>query len=382
MVLSVKRFRSRMATKLYICVRCGAKTAALLFWVSLYMIVMKMTVFKSTEDTSVKDWSIIPDNYSGWQGAVPLTKDDSETSNHDFITWPEVDNDTIIVLKNRSKTVQKVCLQRNLLSQKVNSKEFYVDHDHGLVWCNIFKAASSTWMYYMNILGGYKKKFLEETKKIPLILARKKFPRPKIKELTEAIQAPGVVSLLIVREPFVRLLSAYRDKLEINQQGKIKPYYRKLARTIITKYRKKEALDKAKNKVVGPTFREFVQYLIDEYHPGYTFDEHWAPYYTFCTPCAVNFTVIAKVETLTKDSMYVIQKLNLGPVLNIKAGERKRKHRGLMNTSRDGKNTTSLLMHYYGQLDEKMLDNLLKIYGIDFEMFGYDASVYRSYVKK
>lgn len=192
MVISVKRFRSRMATKLYVCVRCGAKTAALLFWVSLYMVVMKMTVFKSTADTTVKDWSIMPDNYSGWQvmslvctclvfpvhllfsvnntvyyfqGAVPLGKDESVTSKHEFITWPEVDNETITELECRSKTMHKVCRQRNLLSQKVNSKEFYVDHNHGLVWCNIFKAASSTWMYYMNILGNDLKTVLIKSKK-------------------------------------------------------------------------------------------------------------------------------------------------------------------------------------------------------------------------
>lgn len=38
----------------------------LLFWASLYMIVMKMTIFKSSTNAPVKDWSVVPDNYTKW----------------------------------------------------------------------------------------------------------------------------------------------------------------------------------------------------------------------------------------------------------------------------------------------------------------------------
>lgn len=34
-----------------------------------------------------------------------------------------------------------------------NTWEFVVDAHHSLVWCKVFKAASSTWIYYFNILG-------------------------------------------------------------------------------------------------------------------------------------------------------------------------------------------------------------------------------------
>lgn len=35
-----------------------------------------------------------------------------------------------------------------------NAWEFFISPGHGLAWCNVFKAASSTWMYYFNILGN------------------------------------------------------------------------------------------------------------------------------------------------------------------------------------------------------------------------------------
>lgn len=212
-----------------------------------------------------------------------------------------------------------------------------------------------------------------------MILARKKFPRPSEDELKDAVNTPGVISLLVVREPFVRLLSAYRDKLE----NITPPYYRKLARSIVAKYRKQAKKVLGHIRSFGPTFYEFVAYLIEKHkEEDRTFDEHWAPYYQFCSPCAVNFSVIAKVETLSRDSAYVIHELGLAHVLENRESNRRTRLRTVMNKSRDGRNTTALLKHYFSQLDEKMMEGLLRIYGVDFEMFGYDPSVYKQYIRK
>lgn len=45
---------------------------------------------------------------------------------------------------------------------------------------------------------------------------------------------------------------------------------------------------------VEPTFREFVDYLIETDLGSYG-DDHWMPYYLFCTPCLVKYDIIAKV---------------------------------------------------------------------------------------
>lgn len=235
--------------------------------------------------------------------------------------------------------------------------------------------------YGIFVTGGYDKKFLARTRQTPLMLARKKFPRPSEEELRDAISTPGVISLLVVREPFVRLLSAYRDKLE----NITPPYYRKLARAIVAAHREKATKIFGPIKSFGPTFYEFVSYLTGKHKSqdkSFTFDEHWAPYYQFCTPCAVNFSVVAKVETLPRDSVYVIQQLGLGHVLGRTVGDKRTRLRTVMNKSKDGRNTTALMKYYFNQLDSSMLDDLLQIYGLDFEMFGYDPKVYRRYVRK
>lgn len=44
-------------------------------------------------------------------------------------------------------------------------------------------------------------------------------------------------------------------------------------------------------------------------------NEHWTPIYSFCTPCTINFTLIVKTETLTRDSEYILRQALLESLL-------------------------------------------------------------------
>lgn len=83
------------------------------------------------------------------------------------------------------------------------------------------------------ITGGYNLSFLQRTRSSPLELARSKFPRPSFTDLNDALT--NSISFLTVREPFERLLSAYRNKLE----GCRNKYYKILGKQIVQKFRKK-----------------------------------------------------------------------------------------------------------------------------------------------
>lgn len=83
----------------------------------------------------------------------PVLGDDAPEPDANNVEWTEPDNETIAELENRAVHVQNVCRKRSLPTKSINSKEFFVDHTHSLVWCNIFKAASSSWLYKFNILG-------------------------------------------------------------------------------------------------------------------------------------------------------------------------------------------------------------------------------------
>ncbi|XP_031622900.1 carbohydrate sulfotransferase 11 [Contarinia nasturtii] len=264
----------------------------------------------------------------------------------------------------------KMCTKYNMIDQyPPNAWEFFISmgHGSGIAWCNIFKAASSTWMYYFNILGGYDVQFLQRTKASPLELARKRFPRPSATELNEALSSS--LSFLIVREPFERLLSGYRNKLESRRNK----YYKLLGDQIIKDFRKGN-----KRKPPGPTFTEFILFLIDNYKKGQRFDEHFSPYYSFCTPCTINYTLIAKVETLQRDTEYIIRQSGLETLLLNKMPFGK-KIRSISNESTH--QTAKLINKYFSKLDDVMLRDLLKIYGPDFDLFGYNSTKYFDIVK-
>lgn len=70
-----------------------------------------------------------------------------------------------------------------------------------------------------------------------------------------------------------------------------------------------------KQITTGPTFKEFLLFLIKNYKSGQRFDEHWSPIYTFCTPCSINYTLIAKMETFQRDSEYIIRQAGLETLL-------------------------------------------------------------------
>lgn len=97
----------------------------------------------------------------------------------------------------------------------------------------MFKAASTSWMYNFNILAGYSPEFLRKTNTVPLELARKRYERVSIKKLEKAMN--DSVTFLIVRHPFERLLSAYRDKIMFAIPHSL---HDKLGIKIIKKYRK------------------------------------------------------------------------------------------------------------------------------------------------
>lgn len=65
-------------------------------------------------------------------------------------------------------------------------------------------------------------------------------------------------------------------------------------------------------RIFGRIFENFrcSRYLIDTNLSQYA-DDHWIPFYLYCTPCLLHYNVIAKVETMDQDQLYVIRLLGL-----------------------------------------------------------------------
>ncbi|PSN58011.1 hypothetical protein C0J52_08108 [Blattella germanica] len=191
-----------------------------------------------------------------------------------------------------------------------NPWEFLVNRPHHIVWCNVFKAASTSWMYNFNILAGYNPKFLKNSKLVPLNLARRRYPRPSLHALQEALN--DSIAFLI-------------------EKGK----------------GKKPPLKNPR----WPTFSEFVQYLVDVQRRGDPFDMHWTPISQFCTPCQVDFDIIMKFETLQEDQNYLIHQAGLQEII-----------RPEWKNPAKGRTTSELVTSYYSQLTRAQILQLYNIY--------------------
>ncbi|KYB27000.1 Carbohydrate sulfotransferase 11-like Protein [Tribolium castaneum] len=157
-------------------------------------------------------------------------------------------------------------------------------------------------------------------------------------------------TFIMVRHPFERLLSAYRNKFETTYTQYFRVRYGK---DIIRKYRKnatKTDLETGRNV----SFREFVLYILDG---GAAANEHWAPIYDLCQPCSLNYTFIGRYETLGEDSRALLDMIG-APSLTFPYTK--------------PSNTAYKLKRYFQQLSMSDIQRLYKQYEYDFKLFGYN----------
>ena len=99
----------------------------------------------------------------------------------------------------------------------------------------------------------------------------------------------------VVRHPFDRVLSAFRNRILDGCTDQAKQHIPKIIQKNKLKYDKKGCL------VTFPTFRQFVDYIISP--NGKNIDPHWSTYASGCAPCLVNYDAILKLETSEEDEV-------------------------------------------------------------------------------
>ncbi|XP_028047470.1 carbohydrate sulfotransferase 11 [Monomorium pharaonis] len=289
----------------------------------------------------------------------------------------------------RSLNVERVCKKYNLgfYRKLVDNSPFkhppapqytvfYMDRVHNISYCPVYKAGTTTWLYNLCLLMNVPEETLNSGKEQLSTIARRAIPELEYPEADRVLNASR--RLLVVRHPFERLLSAYRDKLENSVAGRehgTLHFYRKYGTKIVRRYRKVNFTGPRPDQVirregvpppagVEPTFREFVDYLIGTDLGSYG-DDHWMPYYLFCTPCLVKYNIIAKVESLWRDQVYAINKLGLQD----KIKPRWRHSNSYANASRI----------YFSQLNRATVQRLYEKLRLDFELFDYSPDAYYEY---
>ena len=138
-------------------------------------------------------------------------------------------------------------------------------------------------------------------------------------------------SFIVVRHPFERLVSAYRDKLERKHTDSYLKdfYYKSYGKKIVQKYRP-AALKKFGDEFFSqennygaplpvaegrrptadlPIFWEFVQYVIESRRDR--MDEHWKPTVAYCSMCIIPYQYVIQFEDYINEGTQFLRQSNL-----------------------------------------------------------------------
>ncbi|XP_018009803.1 carbohydrate sulfotransferase 8 isoform X4 [Hyalella azteca] len=169
----------------------------------------------------------------------------------------------------------------------------------------------------------------------------------EIPELLESVR-----SVIIVRHPFVRLVSAYRDKIE-SCVDKDDCYAYEFGFTRESVPRSFSAFVEFLIRII-PESGPFRGQLIDD------IDSHWLPYYINCAPCDIKYDFTVKMESWQDDVRFVLENFNF---TSFRENER-------INAS----NATHVALEYFKDVEPHLISSLYSAYFADFEMFGYSPN--------
>ncbi|AWP11520.1 putative carbohydrate sulfotransferase 12-like [Scophthalmus maximus] len=172
-----------------------------------------------------------------------------------------------------------------------------VDDTHGIIYCYIPKVACTNWKRVMFVLNQS-----ELILTLPNSFPRTEM-RAKLKHYTK---------FLFVRDPFVRIISAYRNKF--HQSNEL--FYHDYARDILHLYGNQSdpphTVDEAFALGVRPSFQNFIQYLVDpQTEKDQPFEPHWRQIHRLCHPCHIQYDFIDHQETLHEEAEQLLKLLML-----------------------------------------------------------------------
>ena len=167
--------------------------------------------------------------------------------------------------------------------------------------------------------------------------------------------------VVFVREPLIRLLSAFRSKF-INTTIDYH-FHKKFGRNIAQMFRQNSSQSSFvyENDV---TFSEFVQFLIKFNMSSETWNQHWTPVYELCNPCHVQYDFIGKFESIATDTRLLLKEMAVEDQIP-----------SFPERENSNKRSEETIESYYSTLQAKQLVALIKLYDNDYKLFGYPMPV-------
>ena len=299
-------------------------------------------------------------------------------------------------IKQKDETIQKTILRINEVCQKYRTTEekansedddlkkkqilwqvnTLLDTKNGLAYCQVPKVGTHTWMsHFKNLLPPgvkntsiYKRQGIQQEFRVPTdLITGDNF----LSSYNRFIEENKIVSFLMVRHPFERIVSLYKSEILRCKEICAKKY------GIYDWYKK------------GHSFRSFIDLVLEEYRnescyntisvpcTRKVFNIHWTPYHNFCLLCDISYKAVGRMETFNDDVKYILLKSNATianenyKYSNVFHSSAKDRNKPLPNKAK--KTDTQ---KYMSQLTQLQVNQLYQMYKVDFEMFQYNASSY------
>ncbi|XP_028998424.1 carbohydrate sulfotransferase 12-like isoform X2 [Betta splendens] len=288
-----------------------------------------------------------------------------------FFHEMDMTQQTIDEKMNRTQNLRKQLLNetcdgdREAFSDGMSLMEldnFIVDDTHGIIYCYIPKVACTNLKRFMFVLNqnqldldlmSLSPYFIHNMNNFTLLSS---FPRAEIRA-----KLKHYTKFLFVRDPFVRLISAYRDKMQNNEY-----YYEKIAYSILRRYgnlsQSSQTATKAFASGVRPSFYNFIQYLLDPQTQKQPFDPHWNQMHRLCQPCLIQYDFVGHLETLQEDADLLLKILKLESDIKVPPGN--------YNVTTNG-----FVWGWFRTVPLEDRRRLYKLYEGDFRLFGYRKPV-------
>uniref|UniRef100_A0A8C5WDI1 Carbohydrate sulfotransferase n=1 Tax=Leptobrachium leishanense TaxID=445787 RepID=A0A8C5WDI1_9ANUR len=259
-----------------------------------------------------------------------------------------------------ASTCKAYTKKRRVLTSE-DLKHLIVDDTHSLLYCYVPKVACTNWKRVMMVLTGHGK--YTEPAQIPANEAHIPTNLRSLSEFSTSeinYRLRNYLKFVFVRDPFERLVSAYRNKFTRTYNT---AFHKRYGTKIIERHRRDpspEALERGDDV----TFEEFVYYLVDaRTQREEPFNEHWERAHSLCHPCIVHYDVVGKYETLEEDTQYVLQLIGVGDSIKFPSSKAPRTTGGMAAEFFKGVN------HFYQR-------RLFNLYKMDFLLFNYSVPHY------
>lgn len=192
----------------------------------------------------------------------------------------------------------------------------------------------------------------------------------QLNESEIAVKLQSCYKFMAVKNPFARVIDVFSENLQRSYDGSPYSayaldisYYDSRNSSIFSRLR--YTLTYIFYAYVELCFEQFVRYLIQK-NKEHALISSWGRYGDYCSPCAMDYNTVFKMETAIQDGPYVMSRMGLNQQLG-----------WVFNwTQYQNALRTVIAKEYYTSLNNQLVTALTNVYGEDLEMFNYERHPY------